>query len=420
VSTVVSGELARPDWLELLPPGRRFAALPSRHRPLVVAELQPAVLAYVCDVLLTVPPGAKLPSWAYAAAGSALRNRGLLRLLPGTAVAGSVVGGTAEHVGPVGGLAGFVADGGRHLLVLQHGRDPESRWVLLLFAPGARWPSHAVKIGGPGIDREAQRLVTLERTGTVDGTLPRLVDVLDHRGRRALVSTALPGESMLVRYHRRGHTADPEAVRADFAAAARWLRLAQSNTSAPAEPLDLAADTLARLAARLADEPSGPLVLDQLDALRGRLRRHRVRRSLVHGDFWPGNLLVDGGEISGVVDWEHSEPAGNPVRDLARFALTYSSYLDRHTRPGRPVPGHPELVVGRPGGGALYGLDGAGWYPGLVREFLGAGLARLELPLSCGRDMVLAEIAALAAEATDPDFADEQLAMFRVLSEMVT
>ncbi|NMH96644.1 phosphotransferase family protein [Pseudonocardia acidicola] len=416
--SAAADEAVRAPWQELLPPGRRFVALPSRHRPVVVAEFERPVLSYVRTSLLAAPPRSGLPSWVYAAARQALRIRPLWRLLPRPASRGP---GGAE---PAGALAGFVADGDKRLVVLQHSRDPDARCVLLLFTPNEPSPSHAVKIAGDvraaaRIDREAQRLLALQRVHSrhLAGSVPQVLDVLDHGGRPALVTTAQRGVPMLVRYHRRGHTADPEAVRADLAAASRWLLLAQSATLGPAAPLDLAPGTAERLRARLTAAPAADRVLDRLGALRARLGRYAAPTTLVHGDFWPGNLLTDRGEITGVVDWEHSELAGNPVRDIARFALAYSIYLDRHTRPGRPVPGHPRLVAGRPGAGAGYGIDGTGWYPDLVRGFLTAGLTRLGLPAACGRDAVLAEIAALAAEATDPDFARDQLTLFMTLSE---
>jgi hypothetical protein len=146
--------------------------------------------------------------------------------------------------------------------------------------------------------------------------------------------------------------------------------------------------------------------------VRARLRAHRAPRTAVHGDFWMGNLLTHHGKLTGVVDWERFERAGSPCRDLVRFALTHAQYLDRHARPGHRVPGHPELVAGRPGAAVEYLLSGTGWYPRLVRSQVAAGLRRLGLPLSCLRDLLLAELAALAAEATDRDFADEQSRVF--------
>jgi aminoglycoside phosphotransferase (APT) family kinase protein len=37
---------------------------------------------------------------------------------------------------------------------------------------------------------------------------------------------------------------------------------------------------------------------------------------LLHGDFWPGNILWRDGRLSGVVDWEDAK-IGDPLADLA-------------------------------------------------------------------------------------------------------
>lgn len=62
---------------------------------------------------------------------------------------------------------------------------------------------------------------------------------------------------------------------------------------------------------------------DSLDE--GRIR-HALRKvwplpapqplALVHGDFWPGNLLWQAGELVAVIDWEDAE-VGNPLMDFA-------------------------------------------------------------------------------------------------------
>ena len=48
---------------------------------------------------------------------------------------------------------------------------------------------------------------------------------------------------------------------------------------------------------------------------------------LQHGDFWIGNLLVDHGRLSGVVDWDTWHPAGVPGVDLLQLVA-----MDRRSR----------------------------------------------------------------------------------------
>jgi aminoglycoside phosphotransferase (APT) family kinase protein len=56
----------------------------------------------------------------------------------------------------------------------------------------------------------------------------------------------------------------------------------------------------------------------RLRAAVGRLwpwRQHNPD-TLLHGDYWPGNLLWDGGELVAVLDWEEAA-VGDPLADLA-------------------------------------------------------------------------------------------------------
>jgi hypothetical protein len=47
-----------------------------------------------------------------------------------------------------------------------------------------------------------------------------------------------------------------------------------------------------------------------------------IPRGFGHGDFWAGNLLVDvGGNLTGVIDWEHAASAQLPLLDLLHLEL---------------------------------------------------------------------------------------------------
>jgi len=60
------------------------------------------------------------------------------------------------------------------------------------------------------------------------------------------------------------------------------------------------ADALSR---RFAGDPRLDELMCRLRDIHGTLRTSSTPRTAVHGDFWFGNLLWEGGEISGVVDW---------------------------------------------------------------------------------------------------------------------
>ncbi len=134
---------------------------------------------------------------------------------------------------------------------------------------------------------------------------------------------------------------------------------------------------------------------------------------MVHGDFWFGNLLLSGQAVSGVVDWECGTVAGEPLRDVARFALSYALYLDRHTRRGRRVAGHPALRAERWGDGLRYALTGRGWFPDLMREFLRRNLSRLGAAPELWFDLAVAGVAEVAVTANHPEFAAAHLRLLR-------
>jgi aminoglycoside phosphotransferase (APT) family kinase protein len=328
-------------------------------------------------------------------------------------------------IAPPRTLAGFIDQAGGRAACLAVSRDPNAKVTILLFPPGATRPAYVAKVpttdaAARSVEREAEHLATVGRwaLGPVSTTIPTVVATVEHLGRPVLITTAMPGQSMLAAYHSWRHTARRTTVAGDFAAADSWLAglhgaTAGSEHVSLARLLDGVADMIRR---RFGSQPGADTGLADLADLRGRLAEHRTPQSVVHGDFWPGNLLVERGRVLGVIDWESARPADAPARDLARFATSYSLYLDRHTRPGRRVTGHPGLRADRWGAGVEYAIDGVGWYPDLARSFVMTGLERLGIPASCWRDVLLADVAATAATADHDEFARYHLLLFRRLT----
>ena len=75
---------------------------------------------------------------------------------------------------------------------------------------------------------------------------------------------------------------------------------------------------------RFPDHPAVAGVRTGLSAVDSALAAIRTPRTVVHGDYWPGNLLLHRGRVSGVVDWESGALAGEPLRDVVRFVLSYA------------------------------------------------------------------------------------------------
>jgi hypothetical protein len=320
-------------------------------------------------------------------------------------------------------LRDLVADIDGRVACLAFSKDPNAKVTVLMFPSGEPTPGFIAKvpttdIAAASVQLEASTLASLDRSrlGPLEDTVPRVTALAEHRGRPVLVTTALPGQVMLASYHRWHHTSRPSTVRADFDAASAWLAELHERTSRGHCDLSVLLDGIpALLARRNREDAATEHDVVMLEVLRRRLHGHETPRGLVHGDYWVGNLLVANGRICGVVDWELSQSDGVLTRDLARFVIGYSLYLDRHTKPGRRVNGHRGLKAGEWGAGVEYALDGEGWYPDIARNFLTEGLQRLGLSTLCYRDVVLAEIARIAAEADQNEFAKSHLRLLRRL-----
>jgi hypothetical protein len=302
---------------------------------------------------------------------------------------------------------------GSQVVLLDGSRDPNSAVTVLVTEPGSAEPQLAVKIAtttaaaADVIAREVRLLVELSRRPlpTVGPTLPRHLGVFDADGMLASVTSVVPGVPMRTSYHEFRHVARPDSVRGDFAAAQDWLTALHTDSMTEAAPIALVDGVAAQITARWPDDRRTPDLAGLLGPLAARLSSAGTKRTVVHGDFWAGNLLLSHGTVTGVVDWAAAEISGEPLRDVVRFALSYSLYLDRHTRPGRPVPGHPGLRADGWGAGIRYALSSQGWYGRLVRGFVEDALVRLGAPAGLWRAALLAGLGEIAATADHEDFA---------------
>ena len=308
---------------------------------------------------------------------------------------------------------------GTRTVTLAMSKDHDAKVSVLVVRPNESVPRLAAKISttaaaGEAVQREGRLLVDLRRLGLrgVIDTIPRFVEMRQHDGHLVLVASALPGVPLTRVYNSWRHTARPRNVAADFALAAGWLaRLQDASLGAPA-PVDLLAGAAERILARASGHRDRAAVAadvaQRVSRVHDRLTGLVTPRTVVHGDFWFGNILVDragNGAVSGVVDWEQGQILGEPLRDIGRFPVSYSLYLDRHTRAGRPVPGHRGLRADHHCAGLVYALTGRGWYPEQVRRFLAEGLHRLGLPRSAWYQLAWAAVADVAAGAVDDEFA---------------
>lgn len=320
---------------------------------------------------------------------------------------------------PRSSLWEYVQASGLRSLVVGTSKNPNAKITVLLVSPETRRPVVAVKVptthaAAKAVEAEGGMLIDLRNLGPeLTETIPRVVDVVEFEGRPGIVMTAMQGTPMSTLYLRWRHTARPRRVAAHFAAVETWLAELHRRTAGEIGPLDMDGGVVSVLSRRFPESERVVEDGERLAEIYMRLRRNSVPRTAVHGDLWSANVLLTGGRVSGVVDWEAGVVFGEPVRDLVRFALMYALFLDRRTRPGRRVAGHPGLRAGDWGAGVAYALDGTGWFPDLFRRFLRDGLARLGAAPESWRDATVAGIAEVAAFADHDEFARLHLDLFR-------
>jgi phosphotransferase family enzyme len=324
---------------------------------------------------------------------------------------------------PLGTLADLLR--GADTALLTGSRDPNAKLTAIVLARDPRRSPVRVTVKVPTtavaadvVAAEGRLLAALADLdlGGLAASIPAVVGYVDADGLPAMVTTGLAGVPMQVRYHGWRHTARRSRVAADFAAAGSWLAALHAATAAGSGPVSFAGSCLVRIEDRFPDHPALAAVRPGLSAAAARLDGARTPRTVVHGDFWAGNLLLRDGRVAGVVDWESGQLSGEPLRDVVRFALSYALYLDRHTRPGRPVPGHPGLRADGFGAGVAAAFGGRGWFGALVRDFVTGALVRLGAPAGLWRDALLAGVAEVAAGADHHDFAAAHL---QLLAELV-
>ena len=322
---------------------------------------------------------------------------------------------------PVHGLLGAAGTRG---LLLSASRDPDAK-VTFLVTASPRGAGQALVCKIPtteaalaAVRREARILVDLRRMslrGEVAATIPRYVSSslpsALASGTEVLVSTQLPGTPMSRGYHQWRHTARPGPVVRDLDLALGWLGSLWTETADGSRPCVWGGQVAEDLAHRWDGSDLLDPALERLHAAHQQLAAHQSPRTTVHGDFWVGNVLVRDGVVSGVVDWEAGSVRGWPLRDAARLLLSYSLYLDRHTRPGRPVPGHRGLRRETDGslGGITHALLGHGWYPDLVRNRLADCLRRLGMPAHLWYSVALVGLGEVAVGANHEDFGEAHL-----------
>ncbi|MDO8688845.1 MAG: aminoglycoside phosphotransferase family protein [Dehalococcoidia bacterium] len=183
--------------------------------------------------------------------------------------------------------------------------------------------------GEASLRRQRAALHDLRANPVLGGLQERLAEPLAAgrvAGQLYTVERGLPGRDM-----REVLLGPPASSRVPIARAlstiAQLHRSTARSTVVDAGMLDRWIHAPLRQLAPLAHEDGGIRRLAaELDAA---LAGREVRIGWIHGDFWPGNVLVahDGASVSGIVDWDLASPDELPMHDLLHFKLSTECLL---------------------------------------------------------------------------------------------
>ena len=324
-------------------------------------------------------------------------------------------------------------------VLIGNGKAPSSK-VSFLFLDAQGEPAVVAKVARNDVAEQALRdeleaLEAVRATGAesvLDGA-PTPMGLERIEGRATLLLTGLSGRPLYASYHTPGHTSDRAVVTEDFNAAGDWLSRFQRETAAGAEPIGpdfierFVRPVLDRYRADVGWDDDENAFFGEVEARLDSLEGTAIPLAASHGDFWMGNLMLEGGRVTGVIDWEVAGVARPPFRDVYKFPTSYAFYMDR-AWPGRggAVPGHPgrEDAAGRwrrfgdwpnlLGFGHAY--FGTGWFPDLVREWVGRHLVELGMPEAVNGAFFPLFLAEQATALDVPEFREGYRSLLRALA----
>jgi hypothetical protein len=330
-------------WLVVLPGPRRPAVALDPRDPLA-AEYFRGHLAFAYR-----PPGRRGPLARVLQA----RNR-LALIAPGSvalrATSGRGGGGAGDEARPslLEELSGFVRSSWRALEL--PGRSPEHLSpVVIAHRKAAIAVVSVVLLGGeipvvaklprygrssPAIRRESRNLDAVARCplGSIRETVPRPLGLHEIGGVEVHLQTGVTGRLLAAEAARRLR---PSVLRRQVDLMFTWCSRLQRATGRWTTVDDaLIDDRLVPLARSAVDALDGdPRVRTLLERAIDHARTLRgtpIRLGVTHGDFWAGNVLVENGWVSGVVDWERAALDELPVWDPVKSVMDAAYHLDRY------------------------------------------------------------------------------------------
>lgn len=277
---------------------------------------------------------------------------------------------------------GFLRERNLAILDVRRGAAPDSR-RLILGRPGGTKVTWVVAVAhGPrehnAVDNEEQVLRHAHSVlrGGLRSSIPELKERIEvYSSLDGLLLTAVPGLSV---GDRRRTT---QRTRELLTAVPRWIGGLWTDSASGTERTDLGAADVQAVLAQHQPIPRLEPAMDAIRRARLRIAEYEVPQTLTHGCLCPRHVtLVEG--VLGVDDWGAGAIAGDPLRDVGRFA------------------------IGVAGGRLPEVLSGKSAFAGEIRQFLGAVLVHTPVPTQLWREVLVLtqlELATESLERADPN-----------------
>ncbi len=219
------------------------------------------------------------------------------------------------------------------------------------------------------LDRQAERLQSLAtrlRDADLRELVPAPLGLTTAEGVRLSVESAVPGASAVALVRQpaervRFVAAAFEAIGRLHAVTSRTVVVGDRDLERWVEPH---VDAVERIVRRRGDDAADRIATRLLrDRLQAELHGRRLAVGWIHGDYWPGNILVADGatsdgpaRVSGIVDWDLAADHEPAVQDLWHL-LIFTRCLAERRELGRVTA---DLLMAGPGTAESRRLDAAG------------------------------------------------------------
>lgn len=232
-----------------------------------------------------------------------------------------------------------------------------SRVIVITVGPGSRIPAAVIKLPQTGAAAEHLRqqgtilaqLYSDERLSTFRELIPAPLAQGTIANQFYLVEGALPGRDARLILHR--SSAREQMQRNTAEVINRFHHCTGRHVVVDAQMLERSVDQPLQLVQRinttLPSASENEVVLQQLKTeLYSALGGRRLYVSWIHGDLWPGNLLVaPEGTLTGLVDWDKIAPDELPMQDLLQLLIQTRRLRAHHAEIAPTI----QELVGRSG-----------------------------------------------------------------------